>query len=56
MLGAVASLIFGVFLMARGAGTAQESGRRQNKLMTYRIYFQAAAIILLLIAFAAAKQ
>jgi len=53
MAGTVASLIFGVILMAKGGGL--ENGRRQNKLMTYRIYFQAAAILLLIVIFGATK-
>ena len=55
MLGTVASLVFGVLIMAKG-GSAQESGWRQNKLMAYRIWFQAAAIVLMLLVFSAAKH
>jgi len=55
MLGVVGSLVFGVILMAKG-GTPQESGRRQNKLMVYRIWFQAAVIMVLLAVFYITKK
>lgn len=55
-------LIAGIVTMARGgktndgdAGDAKANGLLQNKLMTYRIYLQAAAVIVLVIAFSLAK-
>jgi hypothetical protein len=58
MTGAVGSLIFGLFLMARGGSetSAAESGRRQNKMMVYRIWFQALAILVLLLFFYITKK
>ena len=55
MVGTVGSLLYGVLLMAKG-GTPQESGRRQNKMMVYRIWFQAAAIVLLTLVFYITKK
>jgi hypothetical protein len=54
ILGTVAALVVGIIFMMRG-GDSKENGRMQNRLMQYRIYFQAAAIGVLVLVMAIGK-
>ncbi len=54
MLGAVGALLFGIVLMAKGGG--KENELRQNRMMSYRIWFQAGAILLIVLAFSVFKK
>lgn len=54
ILGTVAVLVIGIIAMMRG-GEGKKSGQFQNKMMQYRIYLQAAAIGVLVIAMALGK-
>ena len=48
---ALGALAVGIVAMVKGGG--KENGQFQNKMMTYRIIFQAAAIGLMVLFFAA---